>query len=619
MPTPNPPQPQENEATSIDLNEIATSLVTRTISGIATAAFDGAKSALEEVRIRLGTAFTRYLDQQLARRSRVKTILYREDPKFIYSFYVPQDLQSGTTKLIKSVDTDSLLKITRRAILCGTGGMGKSILLRHLFVDFVRKSSMVPIFIDLRMINENGNTFDSVLAGELASYGLDLSPEALVRCMKRGVFALLLDGLDEVVAAKRDATSKQIQEFGRNCPDVPLVVTSRPDERFVGWDDFIQFQVLPFTLDKVRSLVTRLEYDEGDKVRFLADVETNLWKSHQSFLSNPLLLTIMLMTYSHHASVPSKMHLFYSQVFETLWNRHDATKDGYKRTLVSGLQKDVFLRVLEAFAVKTYLENLVSLSDSQVHDALTWSRNLNSCPGDNSTLLDDMVRSLCILNHDGLQYTYTHRSFQEYYTARFLRHAEPEQRKRAYDRLLKTGPSEAVLGLLWDMDRGMVERELVVPRLEMLESSVRGKQGEERQLAFLKLWCVGLTLIPRGDGGYNCHQFSTGTMPHLLDFVQKHYFSERWKKLVQHESAKPVQVTEVGNLQQFASKESPGLLEIPASECGSVPGLLASLGQHKCVFANGAVDMFVETLDGIRSELRRQHDSVDDLFRVNQQ
>ena len=39
---------------------------------------------------------------------------------------------------------------------------------------------------------------------------------------------------------------------------------------------------------------------------------------------------MMLMTFDEFAEIPSKMHVFYEQAFNVLYNKHDATKASFK-------------------------------------------------------------------------------------------------------------------------------------------------------------------------------------------------------------------------------------------------------------------------------------------------
>ena len=54
------------------------------------------------------------------------------------------------------------------------------------------------------------------------------------------------------------------------------------------------------------------------KDKFQIDLEKSLYDEHREFAENPLLLTIMLMTYKNHSNIPVKMHKFYSKAYDTL-------------------------------------------------------------------------------------------------------------------------------------------------------------------------------------------------------------------------------------------------------------------------------------------------------------
>ena len=60
--------------------------------------------------------------------------------------------------------------------------------------------------------------------------------------------------------------------------------------------------------------------------KFIDNVKKHLYDKHKSFLSNPLLTTMMLLTFDQFAEIPEKMFLFYEQAFDTLFLKHDATK-----------------------------------------------------------------------------------------------------------------------------------------------------------------------------------------------------------------------------------------------------------------------------------------------------
>lgn len=111
-----------------------------------------------------------------------------------------------------------------------------------------------------------------------------------------------------------------------------LVSSRRSDSLSIGWDRCVVFDMLSLSKEKAIQLIERLPYyDDEVKSRFLRTLDESLYRKHDDFCSNPLLLTLMLMTFDEFAEIPDKMHVFYGQAYDVLDRRHDATKPGFKR------------------------------------------------------------------------------------------------------------------------------------------------------------------------------------------------------------------------------------------------------------------------------------------------
>ncbi len=63
------------------------------------------------------------------------------------------------------------------------------------------------------------------------------------------------------------------------------------------------------------------------------------------YFENPLLLSIMLITYQDSALIPVQLHNFYSSAFDALFFRHDATKAGFRRPTKTEMDIDVGRRI----------------------------------------------------------------------------------------------------------------------------------------------------------------------------------------------------------------------------------------------------------------------------------
>ncbi len=92
---------------------------------------------------------------------------------------------------------------------------------------------------------------------------------------------------------------------------------------------------------------------------------------------------------------------------------------------------------------------------------------------DEQALLEDAVQSVCLLLEDGIEVTFAHRSFQEYFVARFIQASMPEVRGRLVERIAPTSDSDSVMGLLHELDAYSVERYYLLPRLAELRKRIR--------------------------------------------------------------------------------------------------------------------------------------------------
>lgn len=455
-----------------DLASITSALASRAVVASASFVADKAKLIGDQIKVELGTAFTRYLDRLVARYSFVKTVFYSDDPHFLYDFYVLQDL-GNSRHSITDVDTPSLLSVGTRFLITGTGGSGKSFLMRHLLLDSIQTTDFIPIFVELRSINETELTLEDMLFDELDKHGLKIEQIAISRALKDGRFMLLLDGFDEVDPSLRDSVRRQINDLAERSPETRMFVSSRPEQERSGWHQFVELQVQPLNLEKIRALVSRLRMDEPTRMRFLADLEDELYKSHESFLSNPLLLTLMAASYRRNAVVPTRRHLFYSQVFDTLWNQHDAMKESFVRSQACGLQKDDFMDLFGAFSMQSYLDSRIAFSPKIAREyASTGAKVLSLDDLSPDDFVDDLVSATCMIIREGTDLRYVHRSFQEFFTAHFVQRAPSTIRQEAWPDLIIRAPLDSTLDLLYDMDSTLVESELLLPKLRDIKDKI---------------------------------------------------------------------------------------------------------------------------------------------------
>ena len=125
------------------------------------------------------------------------------------------------------------------------------------------------------------------------------------------------------------------------------------------------------------------------------------------------------MTFDERATIPDKLNDFYEQAFATLFNVHDGSKDCFRRNIKTSLGCEDFKQIFAYFCFKSYFNSDFRFTESSVRTYITQSKQKIDPLAIWTTddYLDDLIHAVCMLVKDGLYYTFSHRSFQEYFAA----------------------------------------------------------------------------------------------------------------------------------------------------------------------------------------------------------
>ena len=468
---------------SIDVNKIAAETISE-LSKNAAAIVAGklkkaAKDAILKGSIDFGSAFRKYLTASKERCEKIKTLLYKQDPQSLYAFYVSLNVRRGR-KVIETKDINNILDIGHKLIVSGTGGIGKTIMLKYFFVDCVKRTDLIPVLVELRGLNDR-ETKDISLSGyiyeNLKMYNFDLEEEYFKYSLETGCYLLLFDGFDEVKSDLADKVSREITALSIKYSDNYFIVSSRPSEEFVGWNDFVELDAMPMTKVQALELIQKLEYDDTIKQKFYRALDSDLFLRYKSFASNPLLLTIMLITFDSQAAIPEKLNDFYEQAFSAMFSRHDALKGGFRRDIASKLSYEEFKSVFSYFCFKSYFKSQFEFTQSQVISLIQEARE-KIAPGSAFTgqdYLHDLTNSVCMLLHEGINYKFSHRSFQEYFAALYTTQLDDKTQKKLLTAWIKENRSMALsyssgyLSMLYDLQRERFVKNVLRPGLLKLE------------------------------------------------------------------------------------------------------------------------------------------------------
>jgi len=512
-------------AEQIDYNKIAADLIQKNLEKIIDSLPNLARKLKSQAQIAFKTAFREYMKQAISKYSKIKTILYRDHPVYLYDFYVPLDIFSDNIK-INSVNSSKLFDEGNFFVITSTAGSGKSTLFKHLFLNTIENRLRIPIFIELRTLNNTNKSIRDQLFDTLKQLKFNLEKKYLNKCLTSGVFAIFLDGFDELQLKLRTEVSREIAFLADKYPENCYIVSSRPDNQFISWDKFTVLKTRPLDKGKACDLIKRLDYDKDTKKLFIKGLSSDLYDKHTQFLSNPLLLTIMLMCYHEYAEIPNKKSLFYSQAFEALYCKHDATKSGYRRQMHAKLAIDDFAKVLSCFCILTHSNVQVTFDQMSVLKYLDQAKKITGIQFNKEDYMRDLLESVCILMPDGINITFTHRSFQEYFAAQYIATAKESIQKKLLKREFKDFETNEMLSLLLEIDPDLVETEVLIPRLELILNKINYKKDnpERNYCALNRLICKEMQIeLGPSKKDYQLVWSDTGSLSNFLRFLKRTY------------------------------------------------------------------------------------------------
>ncbi len=446
------------------------------------------------------SAFDKYLNAAVSYFSTKKTLLYAEKPHPFYDLYVCNDIRyrkfratgirdPKAEKTISNVTIDKLEAESKYVIIQGIGGIGKSMLLTHLFLssaDHAQDTGYTPILLSLKDYKDTTCGMVDFIWNSMKEYDSEITQVRIIAALQQKQLILLLDGLDEIQSSVRYSFDQDLDAFIKSYPGNMIVITSRPVYSFISYSKFSLFDILELTKKQSIELIEKLEFwDIDGKNSFLEALDKTLYYSHRQFASNPLLLTIMLMTYSSFGEVPAKMHVFYSKAYETMARLHDASKGSFKRPLHTKLTPEEFAKYFSQFCARTYKDEILEF-DSMLFNAYMKKvlktaapEHQNIAPRD---FLLDLTDNLCIMYREGEQYYFIHRSFQEYFAAVYFASeydANLEKVGSFFEKMKHRSYTDRTFDMLYDMIPEKIERFIFLPYLEKLFTDCSGNGTDE--------------------------------------------------------------------------------------------------------------------------------------------
>jgi hypothetical protein len=301
-------------------------------------------------------------------------------------------LSTPTYRLLELLETE------RRIVLVGAPGSGKTVELRQLAKKLKDpRNDFVPIY--LRFYGYQGGSIADFIPTDWRT----VPPQRLV---------IIIDGLDEVSPDKYNNAIKELAFFGEANPDVLIVVSCRINFYLLPYDNttgeipnFKVYMIRDLTKNEIQEYLNQHEIHNLDLFNRI-----NHDSSLEILLKTPIILSLLVNSFDDNlltAILAGK-----SQIMEKVLRMQfkiTLKENGFGSKYFS--DEEHIFSCLEKLAFVMEVMGRNFLLETEISEVYTSEQELSSIK-----LLSSIIRS----THKGAEWTFVHKSIQEYLISRFL-------------------------------------------------------------------------------------------------------------------------------------------------------------------------------------------------------
>src|SRR5690606_36054758 len=149
-------------------------------------------------------------------------------------------------------------------LITDTAGMGKSTVMKKMYLSSIEEDLGLPIFIELRRI-KNGISIIDEIKRELSVVSSRIEENVLDFFFEKGNFIFFFDGFDEIPNDTKQPVTIELEQFiTKYFSNNYFFITSRPDTSLSAFGEFQEFKIKDLTLDDSFELIKK--YDSTGKI-----------------------------------------------------------------------------------------------------------------------------------------------------------------------------------------------------------------------------------------------------------------------------------------------------------------------------------------------------------------
>ena len=218
---------------------------------------------------------------------KVKTIYKGDDSIDLHEFYVATKINKiqGTIELVENISNKSI-------VLEGTVGQGKSIFMRYLTYQEAIKGQRIPIFFELRRLEDN-QSLKTAISDKIKNWIPLFNDDDFEKVASSGSLVLFLDGFDEVPYEKVGRLINEIEGWCERYEGLQIIISSRPEADIQKSNRFRVFKLSGYGSYEQGKLVDKLVIEEESRSLLKKAIEDSTTEI-QNLLTTPLMVTLFI-------------------------------------------------------------------------------------------------------------------------------------------------------------------------------------------------------------------------------------------------------------------------------------------------------------------------------------
>lgn len=398
----------------------------------------------------------------------IRTIYDSKKTQHISEFYYPTKVVMPDDT-IKTFNNIREIDVSDNIIIEGTVGHGKSMLMRHLTLNEIITKQSLPIFIELRTLQKTEN-----LTNIICNYLTDILEITILKenfddLANSGKLTLFLDGFDELNKDLVPNIINLLEQWSIKFPNMKIICSSRPYNSLQNSPHFLSLTLSPYDEHDQSGFIQKLTNDIDISKQLVQKIGESAIGLRE-VLKTPLMLTLFVMTYQTKLQIALSISDFYRDIFDVLMNRHDYLKSPFERVRYVNATQAELEDIFQEFCFYTKNNgNKTSFDKQYFSEGLQEACGILGLKFDYNEIISELTKNICLILKDGNEYSFIHKSIQEFFVANLLRSFDTSVLQKFYTDMYDVEfyhRYEVELKFLSEIDKLNYYKFLVIPSIE---------------------------------------------------------------------------------------------------------------------------------------------------------